>query len=154
VPNTTVSILGLKDLIKKLDRLKLNNRQSQLLLDEIGSYMLPAIEIRTLAGKDVDGNAFKPYTPKYALFRLENNRQASPVNLKFSGTMLGAMTHEADSNKVRLFFLNVTDPSDTRVPAKAFFLNEQREFFAISDSERSKVLDIVDAYIKRQLRKK
>ena len=148
-----VVIIGLGDIIRRIRYLG-SNINDQSLMSEIGLFLISQIQIRTAEGVDVDGNAFTPYSPGYALFRRRKGRSASRVNLFFTGSMMSAMTFEADSDEVTLFFQNTSDPSGTRNPAKAFFLNQERRFFAMSEEDRQGVLRIIDNHIDRLRRRR
>ena len=43
------------------------------------------------AGRDIEGNTFRPYHPKYAEKRKEMGKQVSPPNLTITGTMLSSI---------------------------------------------------------------
>lgn len=151
----TVSIIGLRDVLKKLKRLKdVPDKESQEMMAEIGEFAIFQILNRTARGVDVNNTAFKPYSPKYALFREEKGLPTDHVDLFFTGMMLSSMTYEATRKKVRIFFQNITDRSDTPVPVKAYFLNEQRQFFSINDKDRQKALKIVERYIRQATRRR
>jgi len=117
------------------------------LMGDIGTYLVQAILNRTAKGIDYEGQEFMPYTPSYARFRELSGRQTHPVNLYFSGHMLSAMTYEADPSRVKIFFMDTVGPDNMSAPAKAYYNDELREFFSISEEERNKILDIVSDYI-------
>lgn len=119
------------------------------LLNEIGMFVLTTVKRRTLAGEDVSGNAFAPYSNGYALFRKKAGYQIDDVDLTLTGTMLSAMTYETTDDEVRAFFLPTKDSTGTSNPEKAFSLNQDREFFALSTSDVNNIMDLVDDYYEK-----
>lgn len=126
---------------------------SKQLMSEIGMFILTAIKLRTAEGVDVDGTTFEPYTPKYAFFRASKGHQVDDVDLFFTGSMMSAMTYLADESKVVAYFLNTEDKSGTKNPNKAAWLNEKREFFALSEDDITDILEIADDFIVKELNK-
>jgi hypothetical protein len=113
------------------------------LFAEIGEYVMFRVKQRTAQGKDFKGKLFKPYSPSYKLFRKKKGRGTRLVNLKFTGSMLSAMTESAKDDQVRVFFLNTRDEFGGRNPKKAFFLNQDRTFFALSKKDVQGIMAIV-----------
>lgn len=133
----TLSVLGRNDVF------------SEELLNEIGEYIKFKIKERTLEGRDVSGNAFTPYSDAYKAYREIHGRPTAWVDLFFTGSMQGSMTHEVDGNsgEVKVFFMNTQDKSGASNPEKAFYLNEERNFFGVSEEEIEEIRDIVQEYI-------
>ena len=129
-----VQAIGLQRLIK---RFRYFGQQifSERLMNEIGIYAISQIQIRTAEGKDVEGRPFSPYSERYRLFRKKKGRSVDKVNLFFTGSMMGSMTHEATEDSARIFFMNTSDKSDVLNPLKAWALNQKRSFFALSKYE-------------------
>lgn len=149
-----VSIIGIGGVLNRLDRLKkLPPKYGRLMMAEIGEMVIARILNRTMKGIDVNNTAFKPYSPKYAAFREELGLPVSKVDLKVTGMMLSAMTYQANRDEIRIFFQNITDSSDTSIPMKAYFLDEERNFFAMNEKDREKALLVVDSYFKKANRK-
>lgn len=146
-----LSITGIKGLKRKIDYLA-STPFLRTLMSEIGMFGMRAIKKRTLLGKEVEGIAFKPYSPQYAKQRAKEGFPIRPVDLSKTGSMLSAMTYDVGKNYVDIFFMNTTDPTGARNPAKAFYLNEDREFFALSEAETKKIQKIVNAYYKKALK--
>ena len=113
------------------------------LMTEIGFFLMARIKERTLGGKDVEGNPFKPYSAGYAFFRQKKGRPIDKVDLFFTGSMQSSMTHEATQDSVRVFFMPTQDSSGTSNPAKAFWLNQKRRFFAMSDQDQKDIGGLV-----------
>ena len=148
-----VVIVGMRDVLRRLNFLR-HNIQDAATMREVGLMFIARIEMRTLEGKDVDGADFEPYSPKYKLFRAKTGRTTEKVNLFYTGSMLSSMMFEADKHSVTLFFANTEDPSGTRNPLKAYFLNQNRRFFAINEEDRARALDIINRHIRRQIRRR
>ena len=148
-----VVLVGIRDVLRRLNFLR-HNIQDRRVLDEVGMMFIARIQARTAEGKDVDDIAFEPYSPKYKLFRAKTGRTTEKVNLFYTGSMMSSMTHEATKDQVTLFFANTEDPSGTKNPLKAYFLNQERRFFAINSEDRVRALDIINRHIRRQLRRR
>lgn len=144
----TIDLVGYERIQRKLTLLQ-SSIFSRALMTEIGLFAMTRIKTRTVEGKDVDGTPFKPYSPRYAMFRQEYGHPINKVNLTFTGSMLSSMTFNPDADRVQLYFLNTTDERGGRNPEKAFFLNEERRFFALSREDIEDIVDIVERYYRR-----
>lgn len=145
-----IEIKGLRHLKEKIDHIE-DNIFSKRLMTEIGLFAQTAIKVRTLQGQDANEAAFAPYTPKYAVFRRLKGRPTNKVDLTFTGSMLSSMTSDPDRKQVDLFFLNTDDEFGGNNPTKAFFLNQKRKFFALSEDDVDDIMKIVNSYYKRLL---
>jgi hypothetical protein len=149
----TVTIIGLKQVLARLRRLRrVPNEDAKKMMSEIAEFAIFRILDRTSRGVDVNETAFKPYSPRYALFRQKKGLPTNIVDLTVTGMMLSSISYESDTRKARIFFQNITDRSDTPAPMKAYFLNQEREFFAINDEDKERALAIVERYIRRASR--
>lgn len=153
--NYEITIDGLNPLKNYLNRLS-GGFESKQLMAEIGMFLVGAIKLRTADGEDVEGNKFKPYSPSYALFRKKKGLQTDEVDLFFTGSMMSSMTYDASDTKVKVYFLNteskgVDGGEGAKNPDKAAWLNEKREFFAMSDDDIEEIDEIVDDFITREL---
>jgi hypothetical protein len=133
-------------------------RSSEGLIDkefmgEIGSYLVFKILDRTSKGKDVEGDNFEPYSPKYRLFRMKNNRPVNIVNLFFHGSMLASLTYSEYDQKVEVYFMNTFGKTPSGKPSKvsnaqkAYFLNQDREFFGISKEEERAIRQMIIRHV-------
>ena len=93
---------------------------------------------RTQRGQGVDG-ALKPYSPQYAAYRVSKGRQASSVDLNFTGRMLGSIvpfkakvSRGSRSNKV----WSSIAPARAAEKKKAFYTDKERHWFGISTMEQ------------------
>lgn len=143
-----VNIAGLAPLRSLFFRFGLDLINNQDLLEEIAQYAMFSIKKRTLAGKDVNEENFIPYSPRYMLIRASAGRPINKVDLFFTGSMQASMTSDITGNSVRLYFLNTKDRTGTSNPLKAFFLNEDRNFFALSENDVQEIINIVEEYIR------
>jgi len=141
-----MKITGLERTIADLN--KSITFQSKSLFEEIGEYIKTQIKLRTSDGVDYEGNAFEPYSLKYKLFRKKKEYPVNKVDLFYSGSMMGSMTYTATPDSVRVFFAPGTDEDEDKVQnaSKAFWLNENREFFMYSQKDLDKVIDM---YVRR-----
>lgn len=120
---------------------------SRQLMAKIGEYITFRIAARTRVGKDVEGQMFKPYSEGYKLFRKKTGRTTEIVNLTLTGEMMNSMTYDVvNDSEVKVFFMPGGEDPDN--PAKAFFIHDhqERKFFALSDVEQERILQIVDDY--------
>jgi len=147
-----VILIGLRDVLRRLSYLR--NFQDARVMDEVGLMLIARIQARTAEGRDVDGNTFEPYSPKYRLFRERTGRTGRKVNLFYTGSMMSSMTHTATKDMVTLFFANTQDPSGTPNPLKAYFLHQHRRFFAMSGEDRLMAMQIIRNHVRRQTRRR
>lgn len=132
--------LNSKSLASKLARMERDlPTQIDTALFATAQYGENIILDRTRKGQGIDG-IFKPYTPKYALFRKEKGRGTS-VDLNFTGAMLGSMTALKNRGYAEIKFTRATESK------KAYFNNQRRPFFGFNRTERSKLV----AFMKRRL---
>lgn len=123
------------------------------ILGQIESAIKPLMEDamlslkqRTLAGRSVDGSAFKPYSPEYAKFREKKGRQAGNVDLFFTGKMQSAMTVEVKNEGAAVSgIIKFTDSTEAR---KAKALDEERKFFSLNDAEVATIRNGIRSSIK------
>lgn len=148
----TVNIAGIAELRNIFFRLGVNLQQHEELLEELANFAMFKIKKRTSAGKDVDGQFFQPYTDKYKLFRQKNKRPTNKVDLFFTGSMLSAMTSEIELGEAILYFLNTEDKFGGKNPLKAFYLNQNRNFFALSNEDIQGLVNIVEDFINNIIR--
>jgi len=109
---------------------------------EVGNFIIASILQRTSEGKDYKGRLFKPYTPRYRMFREEKGLPTDKVDLMVSGSMLSAMTFKTSNDRVSVFFQNTSDRNDVKNPLKAFSLNRTRKFFALSSEDIRSIAEI------------
>lgn len=133
--------LNAKSLASKLARMERDlPTQIDTALFATAQYGIENIILaRTQKGQGIDG-IFKPYTPKYALFRKEKGR-GTRVDLNFTGAMLGSMTATKHRGYAEINFGRGIESK------KAYFNNQRRPFFGFNRTERSKLV----AFMKRRL---
>lgn len=148
----SVKIVGLKRLTAKLARMGKDIGNVRL-MGQVGAFINLQIKARTAKGVDVDGRPFDGYTPAYRKRRQDAGHPAR-VNLFFTGSMFGALTYDAEKYQVTSFFMNTVDKFGGRNPEKAFFNDQLRPFFGLSQLDIAEIEDMVAAHLKRLLRKK
>ena len=101
------------------------------------------IHKRTVAGKEVEGGSFKPYSKSYAKQRAEGGRSAKP-NLTWSGRMLSSISAKAGKDYGKLSLTG-------REGLKAW-ANEQmgRDFFDISQKQLTDIVEKASEWMKRR----
>lgn len=113
-----------KSMVGQIDRALLQTAQfgTQLILD------------RTAKGEGYTGGSFGAYNPKYALFRKAKGRQVSPVDLNFSGKMLGSMASaKVKSGVAKIYFTRATEAK------KAAMNDAKRPFFGFGKLEQERL---------------
>ncbi len=129
-----VKVIGLDKLAIRIKRLA-NSVRSEQLMEDVGARASAMIKLRTSKGTDVDGNQFSPYSAAYALLRAKKDLPIDPPDLFFTGSMLSAMTYEAEPHEVRLHFLSTADMDGVENDKKAMWNDESRYFFDLNDDE-------------------
>lgn len=147
----SVRIRGLDELNKKLRRVR-RFLENKSIWREIGTYLVASIKDRTSKGKDVDEKDFIPYSPGHLRTRSKKGLPTNTVDLFFTGSMMASMNYDASAEEVRIFFKPGTDKTGSSNPEKAFFLQQDREFFGISDEDVKEVMEIVEQELIRSLR--
>ena len=150
---TGVRVINLEHVERQIGKIP-DEFFSAVTLTELGLYFIFNIKQRTAKGVDVNNNAFKPYSAKYAIFREKAGFSSSPVDLFRSGSMLGALQAEplVSEKAVKLFFTNTTDKEGVSNPLKAAGLNKDRRFFAVSDEDVRGALKIIKKRFVKSLR--
>lgn len=152
VDNVSVNIAGISELSRIFFRLGIDLQRHDELLEELAQFAMFRIKKRTSAGKEVDGNFFQPYSDRYKLFRQKHGRPINKVDLFFTGSLLSAMTSHIETGGVRLYFLNTEDKFGGKNPIKAYYLNQNRNFFALSNEDIRGLRRIVEEFIDRLIR--
>lgn len=138
-------LTGVKGIIRKARELE-NTPFAKDMMAEIALYIMSQIKDRTLDGKDVDGDSFKDYSVGYAEWREQEGYQTAFPDLTVSGHMLSAMTSRSTKREAEIFFMNTQDKDGVSAPDKAFWNNEDREFFGLSKSDEKQIKQIVNRY--------
>ena len=147
---TGVVLKGEERLRRRFERL-LRGIDAGEVLNDIGLYLTTSIKRRTQEDHlDISGKAFKPYASKYALWRAKSG-YGTNVDLTLTGSLMNSLTHEAFSDRVKIFFMPGTDKSGMSNPAKAFYLQDKRKFFGYTDEDVTKIMDLYEVNIGRAL---
>lgn len=154
-----VEIKGLKPLTN-LFQVLVRDLSTKRVMSRIGNYVMTTIKQRTAEGVDVNYNPFKPYSDAHQKARAAKGLPTNVVDLFFHGTMMNAMTFDADDDRVRVYFMPTVGkdakgkPSKAKSSEKAYYLNEQREFFALDaadlEAARQIAFDELDRIMKEK----
>lgn len=102
---------------------------------------------RTAKGVGFDEKPFADYSAKYALFRKSRGRKTSPVDLNFSGRMLGSIAARRSGNNLALiYFTRATESKKA-----AMIQNNDKKprlFWGFSDPEKKQLSNAFKKYIK------
>ena len=148
-----IKIVGLKRLTVKLARMGKDIGNARL-MGQIGAFVNLGIKTRTARGENMDGRTLLDYTPEYAKRRSKAGHPVNKVNLFFTGSMFSALTYDAEKYQVTSFFMNTVDKYGGRNPEKAFFNDELRPFFGLSDADIDEIESMVKAHLEKLLRGK
>jgi hypothetical protein len=66
--------------------------------------------------------------------------------------MFASMTYDAKDSSVKVYFLNTTDKNDVKNPKKAYFLNKDRNFFALSPEDTKGINRIIERFARQLIR--
>lgn len=130
------------EIIRQFDKLS-NDLTDSINFGILGEKGRSLIIERTLAGVDVDGVQFVPYSKDYLQFKQERGGKhfSGKVDLNLDGNMLAAISSRSDKDSSEIFF--IYDPKDNEDDdqTKARKHNQgfkptnlpKREFFGLSD---------------------
>ena len=149
-----------QDKIRRLVRFK-DVFKDQELLHAIGLAYRRMVRGRTLRGKDVHGNSFRPYSESYAKLRKRRNEPTHLVNLTMDHItgMLEQIDHVVfnDLEGVSMF---ITDRRKSQIASYHNTLGAGkgkviREFWGLDDNHKElikkMILDHSDQYIQTEL---
>jgi hypothetical protein len=136
-----VAIVGYSRLKLRLGRLE-KFLTDPGIFEEIGAFIKESISLRTAEGEGIEG-PFQPYSKSYAKVRLKKGLPIDKVDLFFTGSMMGAMTYDAEPKEVRVFFLPTYDRKGVSNAAKALYNDERRNFFALTRDEAKEIGNMV-----------
>ncbi len=147
--NFELTMDGLEETLK--DFKKFGKKLSKPQLAQIAIDQIARIKERTLSGKDYKGQNFTPYSASWARQRGIDGYQTSHVDLKESGDMYGAMTHQMFGNNAVLIYF----AGDELQSAKAHGLHygypphklPPRPFFEFSDQDEKDAKEDYEAII-------
>lgn len=137
---------GSEKLTKLLNRIEAQIATREL-MSQIGNLLMLRIKERTGEGKDVEGDLFLPYSAGHAKRRAGKGLPTNIVDLFFTGSMMSSMTFDVGRESVRLFFMPTVDKTGSSNPEKAYFLDQKRQFFAISSDEIAEIEELAGNYL-------
>jgi hypothetical protein len=129
-------------------------KNSRLFLLKAGKYIEVAIRTRTARGIDSDGASFKPYSESYARTRERAGLQRHPVNLFFTGAMMGALFTDIEKNTVAVYFRDTVDKKGVRNVDKAMWNQPTRDFLHIGKKESKEITKMAREFVKTAIKKK
>ena len=138
----------------KVPKIVINTPEDPRFWKAVGIELVKDIDKRTLAGKDADNRAFKPYSKAYAKARAKGTaqknlgaRQVGKVDLSMSSQMLGAMATgvRPSKNGVKLKLSGNAGEKAFNIKFK-----QRRNFFAFNEKQVKRVIRLIKASIKRR----
>ena len=134
-----------KDMQKLIDRIKSNNK----LMRRLAVQGATLIQARTQSGLDTKDKKFKRYSSQYAKTRSKSGRQTDPVNLTWTGQMLGSIQGRAKGGVGIISFSRQEE-------AKKALYNEDngRSFFDLSEEDQDVLVDAYAQDLAQYLRDK
>lgn len=131
-----------KDPVKAITDLLRDVLPTRGAMQHAGELQIARIRARTLAGNDVDGQQFAPYSPQYAKKRQQAGKRSAPPNLRFTNRMLGSLNVEVRSE--RQFAIVVTDEEARAYGAANNYGSSRglpaRRWFDTSDEELGQMM--------------
>lgn len=143
-----LELTGVPGIIKKAREIE-TTPFARNMMGEIALYVMDRIKTRTLRGEDVNGYDFDPYSPGYKKWRQKSGYKTAPVDLTLTGHMLSAMTETHDANSAKIFFMDTKGSDGESAPDKAFWNQEDRNFFGINDEDIKGIMKIVTDYYEK-----
>ena len=126
---------------------RVTNKQ---LMARLGALAKLRIAARLSRGVDIEGRTFTPYGEAWRGKRREKGRQASTVDLNWSGRMWAALQQTTENDSVQLFF---TGEAAARAHGHQFGHRPgglpQREFFGVNDEDEDALGDEVVKALRR-----
>ena len=121
--------------------------RADVVLEDIGAYLVQSIKRRTQERhEDIDGRAFKAYSSGHAFFRQQVG-YGQEVDLTLTGSMFASLTHTVFADRVKIFFMPGSDKSGMSNPAKAFYLQDDRQFFGYTDDDVDRIMHLYSVNI-------
>lgn len=131
-----------KDPVKAITDLIRDVLPSRAAMQKAAEAQIARIRARTLAGQDVNGNEFAPYSPKYAKLRQKAGKSGAPPNLQFTNRLLGSLDVQVRSEKQ--FAIVITDEEAREYGAANNYGTSRglpaRRWFDTSDAELGQMM--------------
>jgi hypothetical protein len=142
-------------------------------LSKMALVAIANIKTRTARGIDFQGQGFRPYTEEYAALRNQFGRNTAPVDLTWTGRMLGNLkitrtemerakiyigfsgTHQVNSivvdKKSRKF---KTKRTGREIPIAGMVagLNRKRRFFALGPKDKQDIRRVAEGELNKMIR--
>lgn len=147
----SVGVRGHDELKQRFFEMKSNLITSQLLSD-MAEEARSAILKRTARGIDYKGASFKPYSRRWKAERKRQGRQASHVDLNFTGRMLSEVQTTVDPVTGRATVLISGSGTGGRLAryhhsSGAGSSKITREFFGLNESDKEKLKKMLEEHI-------
>ena len=148
-----VDYKSITSIISKLDKLGKEISTDTILL-ELAQQVKDMIFLRTFTSKDIDGNSFLPYTPKYAE---KKGVATSAVNLysqKTGNHMMHDMAVRIISNEASEVYFKSKGKSELALRHNTGDIRggKKRKFFGVNNDEIGKVIATYQKHIQNTLR--
>lgn len=114
---------------------------------EVGQQIIKTIQERTLQGRNLDGSAFHPYSPRYVNskeFRLAG-KSAKDVNLRFTEEMLTSLVVTKTGAGTVTIGFDSDYAAQKAQWAEAGDNGPSRRFFGVTPDELSSILETYQA---------
>jgi hypothetical protein len=147
----SVKVIGDKDTKRALAQI--SEIGSKELWDEMGAKGVQIVQKRTRSGLDVSGLPFAPYSKAY------KKTPKNPVNLRLSGDMLNAVTHEGHKDHARIF-VEESGRSDGESNLALAVVHDEgsgkapkRHWFGITlEAEIKQLMKVLDNFVTKMVR--
>jgi hypothetical protein len=113
-------------------------KEADIALTKAAVNLSSNIKRRVAQGRGLNGSPFPSYDPKYAKLRVKRGRSAAPVDLNFTGKMLGSMNGSLDRKGVaKVSFTGLAQAK------KAYFTDQRRPWFGVDRDGRRVVKETI-----------
>jgi phage gpG-like protein len=122
-------------------------------LQFVGDAAKSLIADRTRRGLDVDGAPFAPYSKAYAKTRTKSGRNASPVNLSWSGKMLQSIT-VVINRALNEVSLKPYAEEEARAAAHQFGVPgklPQRRWFGVNEADAGRIAKLLERLVSKRV---
>jgi hypothetical protein len=125
----------------EMDHIDVDTRR---LVDALVPLIVGAILARTDAGKDVNGNAFKPYSQSHKRTRAKKGLSISPVDLRMTGRLMGSIGLRQVQIEAEGVLLTIA-PSATEILKARAIEQDGRLFVGLSPADMQRLAKGLEA---------
>lgn len=138
---------GLEEAIKAIEEVA-DNAKPDGIEEEVAEKIRKRIYDRTLAGRDVEGKAFAPYSAAYRNWLAATGAGSTgKVDLYFTGGMLESMSARGEKDKGVVYFASSRGEELMLYHMRGEGGLPQRQFFAVSDEDVEELMKKMEDHL-------